>query len=238
MCASVCCVPRTAFVSQPMWHVCLKFAPSIGNFPLTYRIWELTWCNPKLLFVCQRLSWFIPYESDHKWSVWHNHPVAPFSVRAFCTISLSSGPLQVYFVCISCGKNEVFLCSMHKMMWNLAGVKKKIACVFIQFCPRIMWNLTSFGIGSARITCVIASKWERQNVACVVYSSSFLSKNCRNQCAFRVVLLFFFRLAVVPYKFFLKMLFSPWHLLEHRLRTLFSSSLSKQVELVDCLRAN
>ena len=62
----------------------------------------------------------------------HNHPVAPFSVRAFCTISLSSGPLQVYFVCISCGKNEVVLCSMHKMMWNLAGVfeKKHISLVF------------------------------------------------------------------------------------------------------------
>ena len=69
------------------------------------------------------------------------HPVAPFSVRAFCTISLSSGPLQVYFVCISCGKKEVVLCSMHKMMWNLAGVFEKktyFACVFIQFCPRIM----------------------------------------------------------------------------------------------------
>ena len=56
-----------------MWHVCLKLAPSICNLPLTYRIWELIWCNPKLLFVCHRLSWFIPYESDHKWSVWHNH---------------------------------------------------------------------------------------------------------------------------------------------------------------------
>ena len=53
----------------------------------------------------------------------HKPPVAPFSVRAFCTISSSSGPLKVYFVCISCGKNKVFLCSMHKMMW-------KLACVF------------------------------------------------------------------------------------------------------------
>ena len=170
----------------------------------------------------------------------HKHPVAPFSVRAFCTISLSSGPLQVYFVCISCGKMKYFCVACTKWcgIWLVFLKKTNFACVFIQFCPRIMWNLTSFGIGSARITCVIASKWERQNVACVVYSSSFLSKNCRNQCAFRAVLLFFFRLAVVPYKFFLKMLFSQWHLSEHRLRTLFSSSLSKQVELVDCLRAN
>ena len=61
----------------------------------------------------------------------------------------------------------------------------------MQFWPRIMWNLTSFGIGSARIICVIASKQERENVACVAYSSSFLSKICGNQYAFRVVLLFF-----------------------------------------------
>ena len=29
---------------------------------------------------------------------WHKQPVAPFSVRAFCTISSSSGPLKVHFV--------------------------------------------------------------------------------------------------------------------------------------------
>ena len=28
----------------------------------------------------------------------HKPPVAPFSVRAFCTISSSSGPLKVHFV--------------------------------------------------------------------------------------------------------------------------------------------
>ena len=62
----------------------------------------------------------------------HKQPVAPFSVRAFCTISSSSGPLQVYFVCISCGKNQVFLCSMHKMMWKLGCVfgKNHISLVF------------------------------------------------------------------------------------------------------------
>ena len=62
----------------------------------------------------------------------HIHPVAPFSVRAFCTISSSSGPLQVYFVCISCGKKQVFLCSMHKMMWTFGCVfgKKHISLVF------------------------------------------------------------------------------------------------------------
>ena len=108
----------------------------------------------------------------------------------------------------------------------------------MQFWPRIMWNLTSFGIGSARIICVIASKQERENVACVAYSSSFLSKICRNQYAFRVVLLFFFLLAVVLYMYFFKVLFSQWQPSQHSLRTLFSSSLSQQVELVDGLRAN
>ena len=104
---------------------------------------------------------------------------------------------QVHFKCISfvfrVGKMKYFCVACTKWcgIWLVFLKKTNFACVFIQFCPRIMWNLTSFGIGSARITCVIASKWERQNVACVVYSSSFLSKNCRNQCAFRVVLLFF-----------------------------------------------
>ena len=124
-----------------------------------------------------------------------NLPVAPFSVRAFCTISSSSGPLQVYFVWISCGKMQVFLCSRHKMMWKFGCVFGKndvFACVFIQFWPRIMWKLTSFGGGSAGTISVISSNWERQNVACVAYLSSFLSKKCRIQCAFRVVFRFFF----------------------------------------------
>ena len=73
------------------------------------------------------------------------HPVAPFSVRAFCTISLSSGPLQVYFVCISCGKNEVFLCSMHKMMWNLAGVFEKNK-FRLCFHPILSENYVKFNI--------------------------------------------------------------------------------------------
>jgi hypothetical protein len=75
----------------------------------------------------------------------HKHPVAPFSVRAFCTISLSSGPLQVYFVCISCGKNEVFLCSMHKMMWNLAGVFEKNK-FRLCFHPILSENYVKFNI--------------------------------------------------------------------------------------------
>ena len=74
VCVHLCVVSlESRLFHRHMWHVCLKLAPSIGNLPLTYRIWELIWCNPKLLFVCHRLSWFIPYESDHKWSVWHNH---------------------------------------------------------------------------------------------------------------------------------------------------------------------
>ena len=78
-----------------------------------------------------------PWLSMDKWvEVWNwraqKHPVAPFSVRAFCTISSSSGPLQVYLVCISCGKKQVFLCSMHKMMWKFGCFfwKKHISLVF------------------------------------------------------------------------------------------------------------
>ena len=35
---------------------------------------------------------------SRKVQMWQEHPVAPFSVRAFCTISSSSGPLKVHFV--------------------------------------------------------------------------------------------------------------------------------------------
>ena len=119
------------------------------------------------------------------------HPVAPFSVHAFCTISSSSGPLKVHFVWEAL---SVFCSACTKWCGNWLVFLEKVIfrlCFHMQFWPRIMWNLTSFGIGSARIICVIASKSERENVACVAYSSSFLSKICRNQYAFRVVLLFF-----------------------------------------------
>ena len=52
-------------------------------------------------------SWSIPTSDGAQaaciivhvsYSVLQKHPVAPFSVRAFCTISSSSSPLNVYFV--------------------------------------------------------------------------------------------------------------------------------------------
>ena len=66
---------------------------------------------------------------SRKVQMWQEHPVAPFSVLAFCTISSSSGPLKVHFVWEAL---SVFLFSMHKMMWKLAGVfgKSHISLVF------------------------------------------------------------------------------------------------------------
>ena len=141
------------------------------------------------------------------------HPVAPFSVRAFCTISLSSGPLQVYFVCISCGKKEVVLCSMHKMMWNLAGVFEKKTYFRLCFHPILSENYVKFNIVWNRLCphnmChrIKMGKTERglRGIFIIIFVQQ-LSKSVRAHL--EMVLLFFFLLAVVPYKFFLKMLFS------------------------------
>ena len=156
---------------------------------------------------------------------------------------------QAHFKCISCVfrvyfvwvKSKCFCAACTKWCGNSVVFLEKKNIFRLCFHPILTENYVKFNIVWKRLcrhNFCHRSKMGRQNVACVAYSSSFLSKNCRIQCAFRVVLQFFFLLAVVPYKFFLKMLFSQWHLSEHRLRTLFSSSLSKQVELVDCLRAN
>ena len=54
MCVCVC-VSACRFRAT---NVCSKLAPSVANLPLTCRIWELIWCDPKL-FVFHGLTWFI-----------------------------------------------------------------------------------------------------------------------------------------------------------------------------------
>ena len=123
--------------------------PNATNHPQVWGLWHwiypyLGWCttSPKWLVNGMVHYWVYHIAEDE---CIHKHPVAPFSVRAFCTISSSSGPLKVYFVCISCGKNKVFLCSMHKMMWKLACVFEKI--IFrLCFHPILTENYVKFNI--------------------------------------------------------------------------------------------
>ena len=93
-------------------------------------------------------------------------PVAPFSVRAFCTISSSSGPLKVHFAwealsvfcsaCTKCGNWMVFLekvifrlcfhailteqnmCHRIKIGKRKRGLRGIFTIIFDHFCPNFV----------------------------------------------------------------------------------------------------
>ena len=108
------------------------------NSKKTFRGYVSLWSHDDPVLRAQRPTIIPNNPWDYTQDLMLKLPVAPFSVRAFCTISSSSGPLKVHFmwealsVFVQHAQNDV---EIGWCFWK----KSYFACVFMQFWPRIIY---------------------------------------------------------------------------------------------------